>query len=84
MEVRLIKTCQGFQKVVILDGALVHPNVEVFGVGEHEFMGLRTLRTQPLENLELSEEEALKEIIRRVMIADLPIRKMEGWKESRL
>ena len=23
MEVRLIKTCQGFQKVVILDGALV-------------------------------------------------------------
>ena len=49
MEVRVIKTCHGFQRVLFLDGALVQVNDDQFHAALRESVQSRTSLTQPLE-----------------------------------
>jgi len=63
MEVRVLKTCQGFQTVRFLDGALL-----AVDVGMVEVCEARKLQA------ETELREALDEVIKQAFLSDLPAR----------
>ena len=74
MEVRTIKTCDGWKEVLFLNGALLHPSAEPLDVAEVVYEKLKMLQMRPSERavLEIEERTARPELERMFLfLSDL-------------